>query len=57
MIKTDRYYSFADVARILRISRQTVYNWNTAGKIKAVKYGKEYRITETELKRILKEGV
>lgn len=52
-----KLYSLQELADILRVSRQTIYNHLTAGHIKAVKQGKEYRVTEEEVQRILKNGL
>lgn len=42
-------YSPEDVAKILRVSRRSIYNYIKSGKLKAVKIGKEWRITEKNL--------
>lgn len=56
-MSTLKLYSLQEVADTLRVTRQTIYNYLTAGKIKAVKMGKEYRVDEKELQRILKNGL
>lgn len=53
----NKLYTLQEIADTLRVSRQTIYNYLTAGKIKAVKMGKEYRVDEKEFKRILEEGL
>lgn len=52
-----KLYSLQELADILRVSRQTIYNHLNAGHIQAVKQGKEYRVTEEEVQRILKNGL
>lgn len=42
-------YSPEDVAKILRVSRRSIYNYIKSGKLKAVKIGREWRITEKNL--------
>lgn len=49
-------YKLQEVANILKVSRQTIYNYITANKIRATKYGKEYRITEEDLQEFIKNG-
>lgn len=51
-----KLYTFQEVAAILRVSRQTVYNYHTAKKLKATKFGKEYRVTEEDLQEFIKKG-
>ena len=46
-----------DVAKILKLHELTVYRHIVSGKIRAVKVGKKYRIDETELEKIKKEGI
>lgn len=52
----DKLYTLQEVADILRVSRQTLYNNIGKGKLQATKVGKEYRITEAQLQGILKNG-
>ena len=52
----ERLYTMTEVAQILRLNRQTLYNNVRRGKLKATKCGKEYRITETQLQNIIKYG-
>lgn len=51
-----KLYTLQEVANILRVSRQTIYNYVTAGRLKATKYGKEYRVTEETLQDFIKNG-
>ncbi len=53
----QQYYSITEVATILGMARVTVYNWVTTGKLKGVKFGKNWRISETELKRFIERGI
>jgi len=46
-----------EFAKRLSISRWTVYAWLQAGKIRFVKLGRLCRIPESEVERIVKEGV
>ena len=48
-----RLYRTGEVAKRLGVSSMTVRRWVKAGKIKARKIGKEYRIPESEILRLL----
>ena len=52
-----KLYRTGKVAEILGVNRVTVIRWIKQGKIKAVRVGKEYRIPEDEVKRLLKGKV
>ena len=51
-----RLYTLQEVANILRVTRQTIYNYVTAKKLKAVKYGREYRVSEKNLQEFIENG-
>ena len=51
-----KLYTLQEVADILRVSRQTIYNYVTAKRLRATKYGKEYRVTEKDLQDFIKNG-
>lgn len=55
-VEDIKLYTLQEVADILRVSRQTIYNYVTAKKLKAVKYGKEYRVTEETLQEFIAKG-
>ena len=45
----EQYYSIEEVAKMLKVAYLTVYRWIQAGKLKAIKAGKQYRIRENDL--------
>jgi len=49
-----KLYRTGKVAEILGVNRVTVIRWIKQGKIKAVRIGREFRIPESEVKRLLK---
>lgn len=49
-------FTLKEVAEKLRVSYLTVYKAVQDGRIKAVKIGRDYRVTEEEVERIKKEG-
>jgi len=50
----EKYYTPEEVAELLKVSRETVYNWLRSGKLKGVKVFNFWRISESELNRLLK---
>ncbi|MDD5722995.1 MAG: excisionase family DNA-binding protein [Syntrophales bacterium] len=51
----ERLYSTSEVARLLKVNRVTVYRWVKEGKIRAYEIGKHFKISSTEVKRLLSE--
>jgi excisionase family DNA binding protein len=49
----EKYYTIEEVAEMLRVAYMTVYRWIKAGKLEAIKAGKQYRISETQLSKFL----
>ena len=56
MTAETKYYTLQEIADLLKVSRQSVYNWLTHKKLHATKFGKQYRVTEEELQEFLKTG-
>ena len=50
-------YSVKEVASILKLHTETILRWIAQEKIKATKIGREWRISEAELKRIIERGI
>ena len=55
-MKEIKMYTLQELADIMKVSRQTIYNYLRAGRLKATKYGKEYRILEEDMKEFIKNG-
>ena len=53
-VEGERFYTIPEVARILRVSDQSVRRWIKAGQLRATKPGKEYRIGHTNLEEFLR---
>ncbi len=49
----ENYYTPQEVANKLKLNVRTLYKWIREGKLKAVKVGDVWRISETELNRLL----
>ena len=52
-----KMYNIDQVAEMLRLCRITVFRYIKSGKIKAIKIGREWRIKQDEIDRIMREGV
>jgi len=50
----EKYYTPEEVANLIKVSRKTIYNWIQEGRLKAVKIGHFWRVSESELNRLLK---
>jgi excisionase family DNA binding protein len=50
---STEFYTPAEVADMLRVNIMTIYRYIKAGKIKAYKLGKEFRIDVKEYERFL----
>ena len=50
----DLYYSIDEVAKMLKVAYLTVYRWVRANKLKSIKAGKQYRITQNALDIFIK---
>ena len=48
-----KVYSIEEVVEILQVTRRTVYNYLRAGKLKASKRGKYWRVSEKQLEEFL----
>ncbi len=53
----ETYYTPKEIAEKLKLNIGTVYKWVREGRLKAVKLGDVWRISESELNRLLnREG-
>jgi len=46
-------YTLQEAADILKVSRQSVYNFVRDKRLKAAKVGREYRVTKEDLKEFI----
>lgn len=51
-----KVYTTTEALDILKVTQRTLYRYIKAGQIKAIKLGREYRITEEALKDFLERG-
>lgn len=52
----EKYFTVKEVAETLKVSVWTVRKWITDEKLKSVRTGKVYRISETHLTTFLKQA-
>jgi excisionase family DNA binding protein len=50
----DTYYPIAGVADALNVSTKTIYRWIESGELVAHKFGRQWRISKTDLETFLK---
>jgi excisionase family DNA binding protein len=48
-----KVYTLEEVEVILKVTRRTLYNFIKSGRIKAIKVGREWRISSENLQRFL----
>lgn len=53
MIPKDDFYTAEELAKKLKLNIMTIYRYIKAGKLKAHKIGKEYRIGRAEFERFM----
>lgn len=51
-----KVYTLEEIAELLHITRRTLYTYVKEGKLKAVKVGKYWRVTEKTLEEFLNKG-
>jgi excisionase family DNA binding protein len=52
----DRFYTPEELAAMLKVTRQAIYNWIQQGRMEAVRIGRTVRIPAEEVERLLREG-
>lgn len=48
--------TIAEIAETLRVSNRTVRNWIDSGKLKAFKFGLQYRINKEDFEEFIKNS-
>lgn len=56
MKNIDEFYTAEELAEKLRVNIMTIYRYIKAGKIKAYKFGKEFRVEKNEFESFLKKS-
>ena len=52
----DTFYTLDELAAVLKVTRQAIYNWIQQGRMEAVRTGRTVRILAAEVERLLREG-
>lgn len=50
------FYTVAEVANLMRVSRMTVYRMIERGDLPAVRFGRSYRVPEAALQSAIEDG-
>lgn len=56
MAETMKVYTLEELVELLKVTKRTLYNYIKEGKLKAVKMGKYWRVTQKQLDAFLNEG-
>lgn len=54
--EANEYYTAKELARKLSLNVMTIYRYIAAGKLKAFKIGKEFRVERVEFERFMKKA-
>ncbi len=54
-MKVKEFYKAEDLAKLLDVNIMTIYRYIKAGRLKAYKIGREFRIGKQEFNKFLKE--
>lgn len=46
-------YTLDELSELLKVTKRTLYNYVRSGKLEAVKVGREWRVTEDQLRNFL----
>lgn len=52
-----KVYTIKETAELLKVTERTIYNYVAAGKLKATKMGKYWRVTEDNIRMFLQEDI
>ena len=56
MAEEIKVYTLEEVMDVLKVSKRTIYNYIKADQLKAIKVGREWRVTEKALAAFLETG-
>ena len=56
MAEITKVYTLEEIAEILHVTRRTLYTYIKEGKLRAVKVGKSWRVTQKNLDDFLARG-
>ena len=56
MAETMKVYTLEELVDLLKVTKRTLYNYIKSGRLKAVKMGKYWRVTQKQRDAFLNEG-
>ena len=56
MAETMKVYTLEELVDLLKVTKRTLYTYIKEGKLKAVKMGKYWRVTQKQLDAFLNDG-
>lgn len=56
MAETMKVYTLEELVDLLKVTKRTLYNYIRTGRLKAVKMGKYWRVTQKQLDAFLQAG-
>jgi len=56
MARIEKIYTLEEISDLIKITRRTLYDYVKTGKLKAVKIGRTWRVTEKQLEEFLSTG-
>lgn len=56
MARIEKVYTLEEISDLIKITRRTLYDYVKTGKLKAVKIGRTWRVTEKQLEEFLSTG-
>lgn len=56
MAKEIKLYSLEELSEMFGITRRTIYSWIKDGKLKAVKFGKYWKVSQENLEDFIAVG-
>lgn len=56
MAKEIEVYTLNEIADLLQVTKRSLYSWIKSGRLKALKVGREWRVTKKSLEAFLEEN-
>ena len=56
-MELEKLYTVTDIAEVLSVSERTVRNFIQNGDLTAYRFGREYKVKETDLKQFIEKSV
>lgn len=57
MVRELKTYTLDEIADILHLTKRTLYTYVKEGELKAVKFGKYWRVSQEQLEEFMSRGV